>query len=222
MWRPQENGILNSRSCLFRESLLGRWLNRFELARTFQRDAMFWDSDWIMVPSDALDTAMHVDNVRYVLFARTLYYETMFASSLHVCRTASSCGHAGGLVMSSRTMIQGRRVAKFHPWDARVAVSCILMQVETSTTCCHASTTVTATSKTSTRIQPLSNSLSDVIGKRLPSTACLQLRTRRLRCQPPPLHHQRQQRSVLLLLTWSSVPSQRHLHRHTCSSLALP
>lgn len=52
------------------DSLLGIWWNRFQLARNFQREDMFWDSHRVMIPSDALETAMTVETVPYL---RTVY-----------------------------------------------------------------------------------------------------------------------------------------------------
>lgn len=50
-----------------KNSLLGRWWNRIQLAGTFQREAMFWNSHRLLVPSDSLETAMTVENVPYLL-----------------------------------------------------------------------------------------------------------------------------------------------------------
>lgn len=49
---------------------LGRWLNRFQIAPSFQRNINFWDIHWIIVPPYALWRAMTVENGTYM---RTFY-----------------------------------------------------------------------------------------------------------------------------------------------------
>ena len=49
-----------------RDSLLGRWWNRFHLARRLQNEVLFWSTHGLMVPSDSFDTALIGQNVPYL------------------------------------------------------------------------------------------------------------------------------------------------------------